>query len=79
MGKIDVYELVTTLIGPIEPVGETHTDDKRLENLKAMCVLVDKLIRDIDGLYLYNDSPRFSEKRAATYAREFLDELGIAE
>lgn len=34
---MDIYEVVTKLVGPIDPAGETHTDKKRFENLKVMC------------------------------------------
>ena len=33
---IDVYKVVKKLIGEIDPIGETQTDDERFENLKAM-------------------------------------------
>ena len=45
--KIDtmtVHEIVNKLIGNINPVGETNTDNDRFENLKAKCELVNLLI-----------------------------------
>ena len=41
---MEVYDVVKKLIGPIEPVGESHTDEKRFENLKALTELVDSLL-----------------------------------
>ena len=77
---IDVYELVIKLVGPIAPVGETHTDDKRFENLKAMTELVDKLLTDIDDVaYLNKDRQEYSMKTAAEFASAFYDKIGIVE
>lgn len=69
---IDVYEVVRRLIGRIEPIGETRTDDERFENLKEMCDLVDKLLIDIGCLHYYKNNHQFSMKRAYEYASEFI-------
>ena len=42
--EINMYEVVTKLVGPINPVGETRRDAERLENLKVMGELVGALI-----------------------------------
>lgn len=77
---MDVYEVVKKLIGPINPVGETHTDDKRHENLVDMCGLVDKLLVDIDNVnYENKDAVEYSRKRAAKTAQCLFDNLGISE
>lgn len=44
---MDFYEIITKLIGPIQPVGESNEDSKRLENLTATTELIDKLLRDV--------------------------------
>lgn len=74
-------DVVKKLIGSINPVGESDTDDERYENLKEMCVLVDNLITDIDGLiYTNRHSQEYSVKRAVKYAATFLTEtVGLAE
>jgi hypothetical protein len=70
---------VNKLIGPIEPVGETATDDKRYENLKAQCELVEQLILDIQYVAKNNKSrTEYSMKRAGEYADRFLtNTIGI--
>ena len=74
------YDVVKKLIGEIYPVGETHTDDRRFENLKEMIELVDKLLTDIDKVaYRNKDRVEFSMKRAGGCAKEFLDKLGLPE
>lgn len=74
---IDNYEVVQKLIGPIKPVGEHHADEKRFENLKAMCELVDKLVTDIDEVIPNKNRIEASMKRAGEYADNFLTNLGI--
>ena len=77
---IDVYKVVKKLIGEIDPIGETQTDDKRFENLKAMTKLVDRLIFDIDAIaYRYKNNHQFSMKRASEFASKFITDLGIVE
>ena len=74
-------DVVKKLIGKINPVGETNTDNERFENLKAMCKLVNNLIIDIDDMaYQNKDAKEFSVKMASEYASKFLTKtLGIAE
>ena len=72
------HEIVKKIIGEINPIGETQTDDERFENLKAMTELVDQLISDIYILANKNkDRYEFSMSRAGKFADKFLDELGI--
>jgi len=41
------YDVVKKLTGPIEPVGETHTDGHRYENLRGTIELIELLLVDI--------------------------------
>jgi len=73
--KFNVYEVVKKLIGPIKPIGESNTDQDRLENLKKMTELIELLLDDvikIETAYLY--SPRHSEQVCGDFASKFLDE-----
>ena len=76
---MDYTEIVKKLIGYIDPVGETNIDDKRFENLKAMCELVNNLVTEIDEVSFYNkNKDEYSRKRAGEYANNFLaNTLGI--
>ncbi len=77
---IDIYELVKKLVGEIEPVGETHIDDKRFENLKKIIELMDNLLTEIDDIYFQNkDKQEYSIKRAVKYIDDFFNRLGIKE
>ena len=71
------YDVVKKLIGEINPIGETHEDSRRLENLENMIALVDHLLSDIDAVALNKGKPEFSLNKAGTVASEYFDDLGI--
>lgn len=74
---MEIHDIVKKLIGNIDPVGETHIDEERFENLKATCELVDILLTDIDKVIPNNKRAEFSMKRAGDYANDFFDKIGI--
>jgi hypothetical protein len=78
---MELYDVVTKLIGNINPVGMSEVDSERLENLKVMTELVEKLITDIDNVdYRNKDSHEYSVKKAADFASDFLsNKIGIKE
>ena len=43
MNADDIHAVVKKLVGDINPVGATHVDNKRFENLQVMTELTDKL------------------------------------
>jgi len=72
---IDVHEVVEKLVGEINPVGETNTDNKRFENLKVMTELANELLMDITDVgFRYRNNQQFSMKRASNFAKNFLTE-----
>ena len=78
-GANEVYDLVTTLVGDIKPIGDTQADDKRFDNLKVICGVVDKLLYDIDAVIPNKNRAEHSMKRAGEYADEFMSKIGIEE
>ena len=71
------YDVVKKLIGAIEPVGETNTDNKRFENLTELCDLMYQMHLDIqDVAYRYRSSQEYSVKKSCDFANKFLNELG---
>lgn len=76
---MDHTKVITKLIGPIEPVGETELDNERFENLKAQCKVVEDLIMRIQFVANTNKGKHeFSMKRAGEYADRFLiNTIGI--
>lgn len=65
-------QIVMKLIGPITPVGETHTDNERFENLKDLCELVSELNLKIKEVAEERTRQEYSIKRAGEYANNFL-------
>ena len=74
-----IQELVQRLVGPIMPVGESHTDGPRLQNLYVMIDLVDKLLTDIDRVASCKHRIEYSMRKAGETASAFYDRLGISE
>ena len=74
-------DIVMKLIGPIEPIGDSSVDPKRLENLKELCKLTELLVARIDRVSCENrDREEWSMKEAGKYADDFLtNNLGIKE
>lgn len=74
---MELIDVVTKLIGPIVPLGCEARDPERLENLKTMCDLVEKLtdkISEVADQVSYEESV----KRAQKYANDFLTyKLGV--
>ena len=77
--EIDYYEVVKKLVGPIDPIGETQEDDRRLGNLEIMTYLIDRLLRDIDNVAMKDNCTTASIRKAAKCASDFFDHLGIYE
>ena len=70
------YDVVKKLIGPINPLGCYTRDKERLENLKALCDLMDQIHTDIDNItYKYKDDKQNSVKEIYDYANNFLDKF----
>lgn len=67
------FEIVKKLVGEVKPAGETSKDEKRFENLQAMCELTAHLISEIQSVARDNKhSHEYSVKRSADYAERFL-------
>jgi hypothetical protein len=69
---MDVLEVVMRLNGPIEPVGDSSIDRRRLENLKALCDLTGALLVEIAGVADATDDHMASIKAAKDCAAEFI-------
>jgi hypothetical protein len=73
--SLTVYETVSKLIGPVVPVGETNADDRRFDNLREMCALVEMLVSDIEDVSINASRHESSMKRAGEYALSVLREM----
>ncbi len=73
---INIYKLVRVLTGEIQPVGDSHIDNNRLENLKKLIELTETLIQRInDVAYWAKNSELHSKKRAGELAEKFLKDI----
>ena len=72
------YDVVKKLIGDIRPLGDASRDGKRLENLKAMCELMDEIHSAIDAVaYDFKDDKQGSVVACWNEANKYIDSLGI--
>ena len=74
-----LIDVVRTLIGPIEPVGETYEDRARYANLQTMTMLMEHMLGDIHCVAQQKDSSMASVKRAGKLASKFLHDLEVCE
>ena len=72
--EIDLGEIVDRIIGEINPIGETNTDDARYENLEAYIDVCEHMIRKIYTVSQNANRQEFSIKRAGKCAKEYLAE-----
>lgn len=76
--KYNIEEIVMKFVGPIDPVGETNTDNKRYENLKSLMELVESLIVNLNDVKWSNHaSQEYSCKRVADTIDKFFKDTGI--
>lgn len=67
-------DIVFKLVGNIEPVGDSNTDETRFENLKQLTGLIDDLIDEVEFVARSKISHEHSVKRAGNHAHVWLEE-----
>ena len=72
---MELEDIVLKLVGPIVAVGETYEDTRRLQNIKALTALVDRLLFRIADAAMDAEKPEASMKAIGTHARVFLQNL----
>lgn len=72
---MDYTEIVKKLVGNVEPVGETHTDDFRFENLQQMTALIDELLHEVCEVAKQKDRHEYSISKAGRHAHGFIKHL----
>ena len=75
MKRFDVFDVVMKLIGPIHPLGESREDKHRLDNLRQLATLVDKLLNEISSVTFHAKREEASMKEIGIYATMFMDDL----
>lgn len=80
MSEINIKEVVMKLVGPIEPYGDSAIDSKRLENLRNLIELTDKLLTEINDVYIYDKDSKFHSKKVMSdEAKKFLKNIEFEE
>lgn len=74
------FDVVKKLVGPINPVGETHTDTKRHENLKQLVELSADILFElkdtvVDCEHCMEHSVKESGLIAKKHIRTMMDEM----
>lgn len=70
----EVADIVMTIIGEIEPVGETNTDDVRINHLRTLLNTLDVLIDEVTFVLPCELRYEWSMKRAGKEVRAWIEE-----
>lgn len=73
------FEIVMKLIGPVQPVGETGPDERRLQNIKALTELTDRLLGEVSRAASCANRHEASMKVIGKHAKQFLDDVRNAD
>ena len=77
LSEFQLVDLLIQLTGEIEPVGETHIDDARFDNLLKLQEVVSMLFDEIAEVRKYYYRPKGSMHRAGKQTRVWLKEMQI--
>jgi hypothetical protein len=69
---MELFETVMKLVGPVEPTASHGTDLDRLENLKTLTELTDRILFVVSRVAKSADSQADSVQRLGVHARDFL-------
>lgn len=72
---MELVDIVMKLTGPVDPVGDTHIDGKRLNNLLALRDLTRELLDRIEAVAEASDGHMASIKAAKDCASAFLADV----
>lgn len=68
----EVADIVMKVIGEIEPVGETYTDEERINHLILLLNTLDILIDEVRFILPNIDRHEYSMKRAGLWANNWI-------
>lgn len=72
---MELDEIVLRLVGPVRATGQHEVDQQRLDNLKVLTGLVEKLLTEIQGASASANNHQDSMKAIGLYAKDFLKEM----
>jgi hypothetical protein len=76
---MELHDVVLKLVGPVKAVGETHEDNKRLANIKALTELVDRLLYTISDASVDACRHEASMQAIGKHAKTFLQQVRDAD
>lgn len=68
----EVADIVFKIVGEIEPVGETHTDDARFNHLQTLLNTLDILIDEVTFVLPCENRYEYSMQRAGQEVRHWI-------
>ena len=74
LSEKQIADLVMTLVGEVKPVGSTHVDDQRFQNLHTLQDVVDILLDEIYFVTADLDQCEYSRRRSAENACNWMQE-----
>jgi hypothetical protein len=74
---MDLTEVITRLVGPVTPVGDSHVDLARQTNLQVLCELTGELMDRIEQVANMPKDYRASVNKSKGIAAAFLAEIRL--
>lgn len=75
MKEVKIEDVVMKIIGPVQPVGSTRTDEERLDNLEVLNNVFYKLFAELSDIIYYNKNAReLSVQSIVKKARKIIDD-----
>ena len=72
---MELYEVVMKLVGPVQPIGSHGEDMARLENIRNLTELIDRLLYEVDAAAKYAARSEASMAAIGIHALNFLTEV----
>jgi hypothetical protein len=72
---MELNEIVMKLVGPVQPVGDSREDERRLANMKAPTELLDHLLQEVGRAANCEGRHESSMRVIGLHARQFLRQL----
>lgn len=75
---MEIYDVITKIIGNINPAGESHIDEKRFKNLQSHEDITYQLVDDLIYVVGYKTRQEYSMKKMGLSAyRQLLEIKGM--
>ena len=70
-------EIITRIIGPVEPMGKAYIDEGRYENLQDLHTLILDLVSLIKDVSVLADRPEYSMSKAGRLSKKILSDIKL--